>query len=133
MLQRSKSSSNNAWKAYELFQKALDAKERAISLGILKLEESGLGNAFMHLGNAALELDKYDESEMWHRKAIDFKERPSSKVDMPDLSLSYNNYGYCLWQIGKLDQAYSTLQKALAIVQSQKTDLERSSYRSKRV
>lgn len=119
--------SSRSQEAVDLFRKAIQATERAVELNLMEADDSSASLCYMHIACAELQLGHLEESEKWHKKAISIREA-SVKSKPLELAMVYLNYGWCLWQQMKLDEASETLEKALSLMQNAREGSGSGSY-----
>ena len=96
-----------ATKAIECFEKALDFPKQAPTDEAYRLNELGYIHKF--LGN-------YSKTESLYRRSLSIREKQLGK-DHPDVAQSLNNLGSMYYQQGKLEEAKKLLTRGLIICQ----------------
>lgn len=72
--------SSRSQEAVDLFKQAIQATERAVELNLMKADDSSASICYMHIACAELQLNHFEHSESWHRKAVAIREAsPRSK------------------------------------------------------
>ncbi|RVD81168.1 uncharacterized protein DFL_009043 [Arthrobotrys flagrans] len=114
--------SDNVDVATELFQKALEVREAAVTAGALEIDHPNRANSFMNLGVSVANSDPAKALEL-QKRAIDIRESTTrfQKEQESSLSLNYLNIGRCYWMVGDPDQAVISFQTCIAIVEELET------------
>ncbi|MCB0033451.1 MAG: tetratricopeptide repeat protein, partial [Anaerolineales bacterium] len=75
-----------------------------------------LFNAYIQLGDLALQLGDLPQAEMYYQRVIEPAEQNPALSYMPQVAFAYGAYSYVLYNRNQLDEAYALVQKGIQLV-----------------